>query len=127
MTRRCHKLVVSVPEYRAGPRGFHVLSVLFLNPTIPNFVILTGRAARTGRAPGNTGPWNRAATPRATVPCARTGRARRDDGQGDLFWTEARPGTGVWEFAVLATSLGLEVRTLAQLYRDRADAENGFD
>ena len=50
-----------------------------------------------------------------------------DDGQGDLFWTEARPGTGVWEFTVLATSLDLEVRSIAQLYRDRADAENGFD
>ena len=24
---------------------------------------------------------------------------RSDDGQGDLFWTDAQPGTGVWEFA----------------------------
>ena len=39
----------------------------------------------------------------------------------------AQPGTGVWEFAVLATSLDLEVRSVAQLYRDRADAENAFD
>ena len=52
---------------------------------------------------------------------------RSDDGQGDLFWAEAQPGTGVWEFAVLATSLDLEVLSIAQLYRDRADAENGFD
>ena len=52
---------------------------------------------------------------------------RSDDGQGDLFWADAQPGSGVWEFAVLATSLELEVRSLAQLYRDRADAENGFD
>ena len=52
---------------------------------------------------------------------------RSDDGQGDLFWTDAQPGTGVWEFAVLATSLDLEVRSVAQLYRDRADAENAFD
>ncbi len=28
---------------------------------------------------------------------------------------------------MLATSLDLEIRSLAQLYRDRADAENGFD
>ena len=33
----------------------------------------------------------------------------------------------VWEFAVLVTSLDLEVRSLAQLYRDRADSENLFD
>ena len=52
---------------------------------------------------------------------------RGDKAQGELFWTEAQPGTGVWEFAVLATSLDLEIRSLAQLYRDRADAENGFD
>ena len=52
---------------------------------------------------------------------------RGDTAQGELFWTEAQPGTGVWEFAVLATSLDLEVRSVAQLYRDRADAENGFD
>ena len=52
---------------------------------------------------------------------------RSDDGQGDLFWADAKPGTSVWEFAVLATSLDLEVRSIAQLYRDRADAENGFD
>ena len=52
---------------------------------------------------------------------------RSDDGQGDLFWADAQPGTGVWEFAVLATSLDLEVRSVAQLYRDRADAENAFD
>ncbi len=50
-----------------------------------------------------------------------------DDGQGDLFWADAQPGTRVWEFAVLATSLNLEVRSIAQLYRDRADAENAFD
>ena len=52
---------------------------------------------------------------------------RADDGQGDLFWADAQPGTKVWEFAVLATSLDLEVLSIAQLYRDRADAENAFD
>jgi hypothetical protein len=33
----------------------------------------------------------------------------------------------VYEYAVLVTSLKEEVRTLAQHYRDRADAENNFD
>jgi hypothetical protein len=41
-----------------------------------------------------------------TVPTA--------EGQGDLFWVEAR-GAEMWEFAVLVTSLTLEVRSLAQL------------
>jgi len=49
------------------------------------------------------------------------------DGQGDLFWTGTKPGTEVWEFAVLVTALDLEIRSLAQLYRDRGDSENPFD
>ena len=52
---------------------------------------------------------------------------RTDDGQGELFWADAETGTAVWEFAVLVTSLDLEVLSLAQLYRDRADSENVFD
>lgn len=49
-----------------------------------------------------------------------------EDGQGDLFWADAKSGTA-WEFAVLATSLEFDVPSLAQLYRDRADSENAFD
>ena len=33
----------------------------------------------------------------------------------------------VWEYAVLVTSSGYPLESMAQLYRDRADAENGFD
>jgi hypothetical protein len=54
-----------------------------------------------------------------TVPTA--------DGQGELFWADAKAGAAVWEFAVLVTALDLEVRSLAQLYRDRADSENPCD
>jgi hypothetical protein len=50
----------------------------------------------------------------------------KEDGQGELFWAEAK-NAAVWEFAVLVTSLDFEVRSLAQLYRDRADSENTFD
>ncbi len=32
-----------------------------------------------------------------------------------------------WEYAVLVTSLEAELLTIAQLYRDRGDAENNFD
>jgi hypothetical protein len=51
----------------------------------------------------------------------------RGDEQGDLFWTDTQPGAAIWEFAVLVTSLDLEIRALAQLYRDRGDSENPFD
>jgi Transposase DDE domain len=35
--------------------------------------------------------------------------------------------TARYEYAVLVTSTGHEILTLAQLYRDRADAEINFD
>jgi hypothetical protein len=48
--------------------------------------------------------------------------------QADLFWTDAdAKKVQVWEFAALVTSLDLEILSLAQLYRDRADSENPFD
>jgi hypothetical protein len=49
------------------------------------------------------------------------------DAQGDLFWTDTTPGAAIWEFAALVTSLDMEIRSLAQLYRDRGDSENPFD
>jgi hypothetical protein len=33
----------------------------------------------------------------------------------------------IWEYAALVTSVDAEIRTLAQLYRDRGDCENDFD
>jgi hypothetical protein len=40
---------------------------------------------------------------------------------------ELRRGQELYEYAVLVTSLGDEVLSVAQLYRDRAEAENIFD
>lgn len=50
----------------------------------------------------------------------------KGNSQGELFWADAGDAA-VWEFAVLVTSLDLEILSLAQLYRDRADSENTFD
>jgi hypothetical protein len=44
-----------------------------------------------------------------------------------LSLAELTDETIVYEYAVLVTSLGGEILTVAQLYRDRADAENPFD
>ena len=52
--------------------------------------------------------------------------ARSDGGQGDVFRADVEPSTGMWEFAALATSLNLEVHSLAQLRRNRADLENAL-
>jgi hypothetical protein len=36
-------------------------------------------------------------------------------------------GERLWEYAVLVTDVDYPIEAIAQLYRDRADAENGFD
>jgi hypothetical protein len=48
-------------------------------------------------------------------------------GQLDLSFMETLKPGQVYEYAVLVSSLGKAVLTLAQHYRDRADAENNFD
>src|SRR2546428_4108681 len=49
------------------------------------------------------------------------------EGQRLLNWPQASVVTPEYEYAVLVTSLKEEVLTMAQLYRDRGDAENNFD
>ena len=57
--------------------------------------------------------------------------AHENDGQQWLGFIEADRKAGKritgYEYAVLVTNLEYEVRSLGQLYRDRADAENAFD
>ncbi len=56
-----------------------------------------------------------------------TERAASAAGQLALSFAEIASGRDVYEYAVLVTALDLEVLSVAQLYRDRADAENTFD
>lgn len=51
----------------------------------------------------------------------------KGDNQGQLAFIESDVPTARYEYAVLVTSTQHQVLTLAQLYRDRADAENNFD
>lgn len=44
-----------------------------------------------------------------------------------LSFLEADDVTGRYEYFVFVTSLSHEIRTVAQLYRDRADSEKPFD
>ncbi len=46
--------------------------------------------------------------------------------QQTLFVVNKKTAT-VWEYAVLVTNADLDLQAIAQLYRDRADCENGFD
>ncbi len=53
--------------------------------------------------------------------------AAQDDPQMSLAFLESRATAAAHEYAVLVTSSDYEIRAAAQLYRDRADAENNFD
>lgn len=50
-----------------------------------------------------------------------------DESQGILAFIETDMAAKRYEYAVLVTDLKHELLTIAQLYRDRADAENTFD
>ena len=50
-----------------------------------------------------------------------------DERQGELAFIESDMPTARYEYAVLVTSTAYPILALAQLYRDRADAENNFD
>jgi hypothetical protein len=50
-----------------------------------------------------------------------------DESQGVLSFIEANVVAKRYEYAVLVTDLNHELLTIAQLYRDRGDAENPFD
>lgn len=50
-----------------------------------------------------------------------------DESQGMLAFIETDIAAKHYEYAVLVTDLRHELLTIAQLYRDRADAENTFD
>lgn len=56
-------------------------------------------------------------------------RERRMDGQLrlDLAGPSVHEGERLWEYAVLVTDVAYPIEAVGQLYRDRADAENGFD
>jgi Transposase DDE domain group 1 len=48
-------------------------------------------------------------------------------GQQTLLFADAAGDTKLWEYAVLVTNTDHPLDAMGQLYRDRADCENGFD
>jgi hypothetical protein len=52
---------------------------------------------------------------------------QRNPRQMQLGFTELCDDVAIYEYSVLVTSLDTEILAIAQLYRDRADAENPFD
>ena len=57
-------------------------------------------------------------------------RERRIDNSAQLkldLQPSVHEGDRLWEYAVLVTDVSYPIEAIGQLYRDRADAENGFD
>ena len=57
-------------------------------------------------------------------------RERRVDGKQlklDLAGPSVHEGERLWEYAVMVTDAAFPIEAIGQLYRDRADCENGFD
>ena len=57
-------------------------------------------------------------------------RERRVDGKQlklDLAGPSVHEGERLWEYAVMVTDAAYPIEAIGQLYRDRADCENGFD
>ena len=57
-------------------------------------------------------------------------RERRVDGKQlklDLAGPSVHEGERLWQYAVLVTDAKVPIEAVGQLYRDRADCENGFD
>jgi hypothetical protein len=50
-----------------------------------------------------------------------------DDQQQALHFVDSSDKVKLWEYAVLVTNADYSLEAMGQLYRDRADCENGFD
>jgi hypothetical protein len=54
-------------------------------------------------------------------------RKKRQSAQTSLCFIDENAPTKLWEYAVLVTNTESDITQMGQLYRDRADCENGFD
>ena len=61
------------------------------------------------------------------VEAKRGGRKSKDQVQAELHFIDENEPVKSWEYAVLVCNAHYELANMAQLYRDRADCENGFD
>ena len=57
----------------------------------------------------------------------RAGRQSQEPVQSELHFIDENEAVKSWEYAVLVCNGPYELENIGQLYRDRADCENGFD
>jgi hypothetical protein len=58
---------------------------------------------------------------------AKRGRKRNSPQQGQLNFIDKSTPDKIYEYAVLVSNAEFDIEAMGQLYRDRADCENGFD
>ena len=62
------------------------------------------------------------------IEAKRAGRGKgKDQSQAELHFIDENEPVKSWEYAVLVCNTHYELENIGQLYRDRADCENGFD
>src|SRR5882724_4665820 len=62
------------------------------------------------------------------IETQRAGRGKgKDQAQSELHFIDENEPAKSWEYAVLVCNTHYELQNIGQLYRDRADCENGFD
>ena len=62
------------------------------------------------------------------VEVKRKGRGKREEkAQAELCFIDENQPLKSWEYAVLVCNTAFTLQSIGQLYRDRADCENGFD
>jgi hypothetical protein len=64
---------------------------------------------------------------RVTGRLLAEGRTDESRGQASLLFADTPEHFPVWEYSVLITNTEYALEAIGQLYRDRADCENGFD
>jgi hypothetical protein len=64
-------------------------------------------------------------TPKAGRKSSKSKKA--ESAQLSLYFADINEPAKLWEYAVLVTNSDYPVEAMGQLYRDRADCENGFD
>ena len=74
--------------------------------------------------------WNRArrvVVLRRRVKSSQVAEASNESPQHELQFLDPSDKARLWEYAVLVTNADYSLEATGQLYRDRADCENGFD
>ena len=66
-------------------------------------------------------------TPGAKRRGKKSAKGKAQAPQQSLIFVDKNEPAKIWEYAVLVTNSSYEIAHMGQLYRDRADCENGFD